>query len=47
MVDYKCGNCGNVTAEPRDASGTLRCVKCGYKILFKMRQSVVQNVKAQ
>ncbi|MFH1424171.1 MAG: DNA-directed RNA polymerase subunit P [archaeon] len=46
MVEYKCGSCKHIVKEPRDASGTLRCVKCGYKIMFKARQPVGTHVKA-
>lgn len=45
-MEYKCGKCGDITKKLRDASGTLRCVKCGYKTFFKVRQPVARKVKA-
>jgi len=47
MSSYRCGGCGEVTKELLDASGTLRCSKCGYKIFFKTRQPVARKVKAR
>lgn len=47
MADYKCWNCGEKTSEPKDSSGTIRCVKCGYKIFFKVRQPVARKVTSR
>jgi len=47
MAEYKCWGCGEKTTEPLDSSGAIRCIKCGYKIFFKVRQPVARKIKAR
>ena len=46
-MEYKCGACGDVTKEPRDMSGIIRCRKCGYKIFLKKREPLAKKVIAR
>ena len=45
-MQYKCGHCGKIT-EKLESSGNLRCVHCGYKIFYKVRQPIAKKVKAR
>ena len=42
-MPYACGKCGTEVASV--AEGMVRCPSCGYRILYKKRESVAKTVK--
>lgn len=42
---YRCGQCGKEVKLSR--VDKIRCVYCGYRILFKIRERVARRVKAR
>ena len=42
---YKCGKCGATTETLYD--GPVRCPACAYKVLYKVRDPVVKELKAR
>ncbi|MBU0636231.1 DNA-directed RNA polymerase subunit P [Candidatus Micrarchaeota archaeon] len=44
-MSYKCGKCGDIIETIPD--GLVRCPRCAYKVLYKLRQPVSKKVKAR
>ena len=45
MNMYKCGKCGEKFASLGE--GSVRCPVCANKVVYKMREPVVKEVKAR
>jgi DNA-directed RNA polymerase subunit RPC12/RpoP len=44
VLAYKCAKCGDEIKEIYE--GSIRCPSCGYKILYKTRDSLAKEVSA-
>ena len=43
---YKCYKCGEVIKDPQKLEGLVRCPRCGFRIMYKLRQPAVRRIKA-
>ena len=42
---YKCGNCGESFVQLPE--GVIRCPKCAFKVLYKVRDPIAKELKAR
>lgn len=42
---YRCGKCNQTFEKLQD--NLVRCPKCAYKVLYKVREPVVKEIKAR
>ena len=47
-IVYKCVQCGGeITSEQLSIMLSIKCPNCGYRVLKKMRPTIVRQVKAR